>query len=324
MPSATWMRRSASRPKSADFGTVWGKAGVMHRPRGRSRWARRPLTARPTGRHIQRDKPMSEHSNGQHADGSMTDPRGQDPEAAHTAATAYTLDEVWCLAGNCRLFADISDRIKQCLESEDSAMSIVLLEQWKRGAQRFSKMLCLRRFLATVEMMRDEFAECSSFPWFCMELLALHHRWTLFAVHSKLNKIDWPCSSSKMLKRVDLFFDRHEVEYRAFQINGTRLLDAIKALDSFLENRRGVPVAIEAAMNGRAIEPPADRPELAAAAPSGNGQAAEGNGTAATNGRAPGVTTRDGKDDALVCSELLKRNAITEEDSAQTGTLRRE
>ncbi|HKM52083.1 MAG TPA: hypothetical protein VJY33_01665 [Isosphaeraceae bacterium] len=45
------------------------------------------------------------------------------------------------------------------------------------------------------------------------------------------------------------------------------MLDAIKALDSFLENRRGVPVAIEAATNGRAIEPPADRPELATAPP---------------------------------------------------------
>ncbi len=233
---------------------------------------------------------MSLESDNPPADGSIIDPGRQDP---------YTLDEVWCLSGNCRLFADISERMKQSLESEDFAMFMVLLDLWKRASQKFAKVLCQRRFIATVEMMKDEFAECSSFPWFCLELIALHRRWTLFAVRSKLNKIDWPCSSSRMLKRVDPFFDGHEVEYRNFQMNGARLQDAIKALDSFRENRRSVPVAIEATTNGRAPEASADRHDLAApeaqaelpelgpqqgraAVPSKNGRATEGNGTVAT------------------------------------------
>jgi len=155
-------------------------------------------------------------------------------------------------------------RMKQC---KDPVMSKFLWIQWRLGTSLFARTLSLSRLAVTLEEMgRQGLAECpkSKFLWFCIDLEVLHHRWTVFTLHSKLNTIDWSLSLEELLKSkpwrgVDPFFDGHEVEYRGFRMNGTRLLRVLDAFDSFLENRRAIPVATEAAANGRRARAPADR-----------------------------------------------------------------
>jgi len=264
-----------------------------------------PLPSRPSGGIKRRDKPMSEHSNGPPAGGSMTDPPGTCDRAPNPPCPAVesrvktnriqVRDKRASHGGEFAAWIDL----EKC-KFKGSQIGRYQRQDWeRRGVCDWEELFITPdgRFFVhiktikikppheMVESYAVEITDLEAARWFADDPES--------APEPLVEKFDLT-EAPMMDTTPDDLFDRLIRQVGRLAIQAGRVQFATESYRELIDQ-----------------EDPDELHELAAAPPSGNG-------------RAPGMTTRDGKDDALVRAALLNRKAITEEDSAQTGALRRE